>query len=136
MATHGFQAAVILDGIDISAYLTSANLKTAGKPLERGLLKHNPWVEVLPGGLSATFDITGLYDASDPDSPVRTLPAIAEAHTTVSVSYYPSGNAPGDIRRDFEAVFANYTETSPVGGLVAFAATLAVSGAIDTRDLS
>lgn len=136
MATHGFEAAVVIDGIDISAYLTSANLKTSGRPLERQRVRRAPWVEVVPGSLSGTFDIAGLFDASDPNAPVRTLPALADSGATVSVSYYPTGNASGEVKRDFAAVFASYTETSPVGGLVAFAATLAVNGAIETNTVS
>jgi hypothetical protein len=135
MFRHGNRAVVILNGVDISSYLTSADLVAKVNTVERTMLSRRRWTEVIPGEGDASFDIAGLYDPAVVDSPVLTIPALMGS-SSVPVEYYPGGNDVGQVKRSFSAVVTAFTESSPVGGLVAFTATLAVSGEVSTSVLA
>jgi len=91
---------------------------------EQKRVRTDPTVVVLAGAESGSFDIAGLFDAAGAGSPVRTLPDLAG---TVPITYYPAGNTAGQVARQFDGVLVAYSETSAVGGIVAFAATIAVT---------
>jgi hypothetical protein len=129
-AVHGNKSEVTIDGSDISEYLDSADLSIEQETVEYSGLGQGPKAKrQTVGNYGAKFELAGRYDAAA-EGPSAALIAMIGSTTPAAIEYYPAGSATGAEKRAFNALLASYSESSPVGGIVAFKASLVVDGAI------
>lgn len=91
------------------------------------------------GGLTdGEVRLTGLWDDTASVGS-RTVLAAIKATATAAISTVEvgmEGNASGDVKESFAAVLTQYDESSPVDDMVAFTATLKISGAVTVGTFS
>lgn len=91
------------------------------------------------GGLTdGDVKISGLWDDTASVG-TRTVFAVIKANGTGAISsieWGPEGNTSGDVKETFAGVLTQYDESSPVDDMVAFTATIKISGAITVGTFS
>ena len=58
------------------------------------------------------------------------LGAVVGQSSTLTFQYSPEGTASGKVKYSGECICTNYSQTSPVGDVVTYAADFQVSGAV------
>lgn len=115
---HGKNTAVLLGAVDLSPYLNSADLATEMAVADTTTYGAT-WRAGLPGHAGATVDVGGFYDPTE-----LSLQAFMLAQLPGVLTYCPAGAlAIGDRARLVEAYDLSYSESAPVGGIVAVAAS-------------
>jgi hypothetical protein len=110
---HGKNTTVLIDGADVSTYMTGADLSVEMDTADTTTF-YATWKSVGTGVLSAKLDCTGLYDGA-----LATL--FTQLTNAAVLTYCPIGgnylNAPARLLSVQET---DYSDSSPVGGMVAF----------------
>lgn len=83
-----------------------------------------------PGLTDGEIRLTGLWDDATNVGSYTVLQSLVGGETTVGFEYGPEGSATGAVKESGEAVLTQYDESSPVDDLVAFTATLKISGSV------
>lgn len=120
---HGSKATVTVATKDLTQYIDSAEM-SLDVDTAQGKTFGQAWAVTKVGAASGKFDIGGFFDASI-DGPSDVLVPLVGA-APVAVVYKPDGAE----QRSFNAAVASYSESSPVGGLVAWKASLVIDGAV------
>lgn len=108
---HGKSTAILLDDADVSAWFRDADLSAAVDTADVTTFS-NDWKRHIPGQASATVMLDGLYD---PD--FDAFPKV-DAGSVLTIG--PGGlSAVGSAARLVSIVSTTYTESSPVGDVVA-----------------
>ena len=81
-----------------------------------------------PGLTDGEIRLTGLWDDTASTGSYTVLSSLLGIETTVGYEYGPEGNTAGMIKYSGECVLTQYDESSPVDDMVAFTATLKISG--------
>jgi predicted secreted protein len=81
-----------------------------------------------PGLTDGEIRVTGLWDDTASTGSYTVLSSLLGIETTVGYEYGPEGNTAGMIKYSGECVLTQYDESSPVDDMVAFTATLKISG--------
>jgi len=114
---HGKNTAVYLNGVDLSTYLNATDFSVDVDTADTTTYQ-STWKSAISGQSSAKADFNGLYDPTS-----STLPSSigVDFSTTAGVlTYAPAGaTAIGDLTRMMSIATTQYTESSPVGGVVA-----------------
>jgi hypothetical protein len=107
-----------LDNLDISFDLDVADTTTFG----------STWKSEIAGIPSGKIDISGFYDPTATTGPGAVLFPLVTAGTAVTALVYPGGNLTGQTLYTITtgAVVTSYSESSSVGGAVAFKASIDV----------
>lgn len=121
--THGSKATVTVATKDLTQYIDSAEL-VLDVDTAQGKTFGQTWTVTKVGHVSGKFEISGMFDAAI-DGPSDTLVPLVGA-APVAVQYKPDGAE----TRTFNAAVASYSESSPVGGLVAWKASLVIDGVV------
>lgn len=124
---HGKNAEVLVGSDDISVYLESADLSIDTDAADISVFGSD-WKGSQPGQSSGKLDLAGKYDATATTGPIDVLDALRAAPG--EVTFYPQGNAVGRHKYVGNFHLTNLTASSPVGGIVAFKASLVSDGAI------
>jgi hypothetical protein len=91
------------------------------------------WKAGLTGISGGKLDISGYYDPTAATGPGAVLFPLLTAGTAVTGLIYPGGNSTGQSLYTVTAsgtngcIVLSYSETSPVGGIVAFQASIAIT---------
>lgn len=85
-----------------------------------------------PGLTDGEIRLTGLYDNTATTGSATVLRSLLGVEITVGFSYGPQGNTAGMDKYTGECVLTQYDESSPVDDMVAFTATLKISGDVTT----
>jgi hypothetical protein len=125
---HGKNTYISLNGVDLSAYVTTSQLeKSADK---HDVTTYGQTTHVYNGGLSdGTATMSGIYDngASGPRASILAL-----IGTTCTLVRRPDGTGSGKAQDSVTVLVEKYTETNPVADMVTWACDLQLSGAVTT----
>ena len=81
-----------------------------------------------PGLTDGEIRLTGLWDDTASTGSYTVLQSLLGVEITVGFEYGPEGNTTGMEKLSGECVLTQYDESSPVDDMVAFTATLKISG--------
>ena len=81
-----------------------------------------------PGLTDGEIRLTGLWDDTASTGSYTVLQSLLGVEITVGFEYGPEGNTTGMEKMSGECVLTQYDESSPVDDMVAFTATLKISG--------
>lgn len=127
---HGKDAKVMLGSVDLSAFLNSVDLSIDVDTADTTTFGSS-WKSSLPGVAGAKCDFGGLYDPA-----VLTLPTLIASLTPGVLTVCPAGGAAiGDRARLLSAADTAYSESSPVGGVVAVAGSFLATGVVGLGDV-
>lgn len=88
------------------------------------------------GLTNGTINLTGLWDDTASTGSQTVLASLVGLEVTTGFEWGPEGNAMGAVKYSGECVLESYTESSPVGDMVAFTATLRISGSVTVGTFS
>jgi len=81
-----------------------------------------------PGLTDGEIRLTGLWDDTASVGSRTVLASLLGIEITVGFEWGPEGNTTGSVKDSGECVLTQYDESSPVDDMVAFTATLKISG--------
>lgn len=85
------------------------------------------------GGLTdGQINLAGFWDKTALTGTETVLASLLGIFDPVDFEYGPEGNTTGKVKKSGKCVLSAYNVSSPVGDLVAFTATLDISGAVTT----
>lgn len=125
MAIHGKNTQVFLNDIDISELFKSADFSVDVDTAETTTFTKD-WKTHIAGVASGSWDFDGLYD-----------PTVTDVRDTLSapggsiIVVYPEGFAVGKPYRSATVKSTAYSESSPVGDVVAFSWTVITNGDVE-----
>lgn len=122
---HGKATTVLLGAVDLSPYLTSADL-SADLDTADSTTFGATWKTSVAGSVGAKLDVGGLYDPGEGSLPALFLSLIPGVLTVCP----GSGTAIGDPARMLSAYDAAYAESASVGGVVAVKAAFMATGIV------
>lgn len=82
------------------------------------------------GLTNGTINLAGLWDDTASVGSQTVLQSLVGIEVTTGFEYGPEGNATGAVKLSGECVLESYTEAAPIGDMVAFTATLRISGSV------
>lgn len=85
-----------------------------------------------PGLTDGEIRLGGLWDNTASVGSRTVLASLLGIETTVGFEWGPAGNTAGMVKDSGECVLTQYDESSPVDDMVAFSATLKISGDVTT----
>lgn len=89
-----------------------------------------------PGLTDGEIRLTGLWDDTADTGSRIVLKSLLGIETAVGFEWGPEGNGAGAIKDSGDCVLTQYDESSPVDDMVAFTATLKISGDVTTGTFS
>jgi len=128
MFRHGRFSEITVAGADLSDFCNSADLSIDVDTADTTTFQQT-WKTALTGAAGGKVELKGDYDPTETTGPADVLSALIGADP-FAVTVYPGGNVQGQGSRAFNAILTNYGESSPVGGVVTFSASLMVTGAV------
>lgn len=115
MPWHGKTTQVFLDAVDLSPFLTSAEL-AVDLDTSDGSTFGTTWKSAVVGEFGAKFDSQGFYDPTN----LKFAPNVLTTSGSI-LTFGPAGmTSVGQGARLMQVVNTSYANTSPVGGIVAF----------------
>lgn len=125
---YGSKALVTIGATDLSAYSNSGGLAITVDTGETTTFSAT-WKTFIEGLAASTFSLSGDFDPTASTGPAAKLTGLIGGGPVTAV-FNPAGTATGELKRTVSVILTGYTETSPVGGVVTFAATFQGTGAI------
>lgn len=128
---HGKTAEITVNSVALSPFCDSADFAVdidTGDTTTFG----SAWKSALAGVPGAKLDLVGKYDGVASTGPAAVIMAAIAAGVAIPIVHKPSGTASGQRTNSFNALVTNYTESSPVGGIVTFKASLLATGTVTT----
>jgi hypothetical protein len=124
---HGKNAALTLNSKDLSAFLTSLD-PSWDLDMSDTTTFGATWKSAVAGVPGGKFDIAGHYDPTATTGPAAVLWAAFTGGVPVTGLIYPGGNVSGQALWTITSgcLVTAYSESSPVGGVVTFKASVAV----------
>ena len=110
---------------DISAFVTNVDFPETADVAETTTLGASNKTYIV-GLKDSTLSISGNFDATVD----AILGAVVGQSATLSFQYSPEGTGSGKVKYTGECICTNYSQTSPVGDVVTYAADFQVSGAV------
>lgn len=89
-----------------------------------------------PGLTDGEISLTGLWDDTASTGSRTVLASLVGIEVTVGFEWGPEGSATGALKESGECVLTQYDESSPVDDMVAFTATLKISGDVTVGTFS
>lgn len=83
-----------------------------------------------PGLTDGEIRLTGLWDDTATTGSYTVLQALMDSETTTTFEWGPEGSTSGMIKYSGSCCLTQYDESSPVDDMVAFTATLKISGTV------
>jgi hypothetical protein len=122
---HGKNAALTFATKDLSAFIDSMDLSFDMDTADTTFYGAT-WKSAIAGVPSGKMDLSGGYDPTAVSGPGAVLYPLFLAGTASTALVYPGGTTSGQILYTITsgAIVTNYTESSPVGGIVAWKASV------------
>lgn len=124
----GANAIVTLDGEDLSDWVNNTEFPVESETYDAttyGSGGYKEYVGGLKGG--GTITISGLFDAATGGPQDVLEPLVGESPVLFT---WQENAVAGSLKRTCSVIVQNYTESTPVGGLITFSADLQQTGAI------
>jgi hypothetical protein len=115
----GTELGTFCDGLDLSIDVDTADTTAFGAASK----------SALAGAYGGTLEISGFYDGTASVGPAAVFWAAINGGLPVAIVHKPGGTASGQRTNSFNAIVTNYSESSPVAGIVTFKASLLMTGA-------
>ena len=125
---HGRYAEITVNSVDLSIFCNSADLGIDVDTADTSTFTAT-WKTALAGLAGGKLDLKGDYDPTGTTGPADVFQGLIGADP-FAVVVYPGGNTSGQGSRAFNAILTSYAESSPVGGVVTFSASLLITGAV------
>jgi hypothetical protein len=124
---HGKNAALTLNTKDLSTFLDNLDISFDLDTADTTAFG-STWKSSIGGVPSGKVDISGFYDPTATTGPGAVLFPLVTAGTAVTALVYPGGTASGQTLYTITtgAIVTSYSESSPVGGVVSFKASIQV----------
>lgn len=126
---HGKTAEITVNAVALSTFCTSADFAVDVDTADTTTFG-STWKSAIAGVPGAKLDLVGDYDGTASTGPAAALMACISGGVPVAVVHKPGGTAAGQRTNSFNAIVTNYTESSPVGGVITFKASLLTTGAV------
>lgn len=126
---HGRNAAISVNGVDLSTFCTNLDLTIDGDTADTTTFG-STWKSSIAGTVGAKLEISGDYDGTNTTGPSSALISCITGLAAVAVVHKPGGTASGQRTNSFNAFVKSYTESSPVGGVITFKASLEATGTV------
>lgn len=126
---HGRFASITLNAVDLSAFCDNADLSIDVDTSDTTTFGAS-WKTAIAGLIGSKVDLKGDYDPTASTGPAAVITACITGAVPVACIVGPGGTLTGQLKRTFNCIVTNYTESSPVADKVTFSATLLVTGAI------
>lgn len=123
---HGKDAAVLLDGVLISAYFDSGEFSAEVDTAETTTFSSS-WKSFIAGQAAGTVGLTGYFDPTWNDL----WDTIGDAPGAV-LTFAPGGLALGSPVRLVKVLTSAYGESAPIGGAVTFSWDVTADGSVGT----
>lgn len=134
-AAHGKDSVLTIATQNISPYIKTVDFNRS-QDANDTTTKGSEGKTYRPGLTDGEIRITGLWDDAATTGTRTVLQALLDSETTTTFEWGPEGNDSGMIKDSGSAVLTQYDESSPVDDMVAFTATLKISGAVTTGTYS
>lgn len=82
------------------------------------------------GLTNGSISLAGLWDDTASTGSQTVLSGLVGLEVTTGFEWGPEGNATGAVKYSGECVLESYTESAPVGDMLAFTASLRISGSV------
>jgi hypothetical protein len=128
---HGKTAEITVNSVALSAFCDSADFTVdvdTGDTTTFG----SAWKSALAGIPGAKLELGGKYDGTNSTGPASVIMACIAAGVAVPVVHKPGGTLAGQRTNSFSAIVTSYSESSPVGGIITFKASLLTTGTVTT----
>lgn len=124
----GANAVVTLDGDDLSDWVNNTEFPVTADTYETTTYGSGGYKEFV-GGLKGggTITISGFFDAAA-SGPQKIIEPLIGGAPVVFV--WQESATVGNLTRTVSVIVSNYTESTPVGGMISFSADLQQTGAI------
>lgn len=123
---HGKESVVTLGGDDLTAFINNVAFNRTAD--SHDTTTYGQTGHTFQGGLTnGTCTLTGIYDDSATGPEAIIVPLIG---TVVELVWKPEGNGVGKPIRTCDVLVTGYDETSPVADMIAWSASLQISGAV------
>jgi len=126
---HGKNAVVTVNAVDLSAFCDNLELAIDVDTADTTTFGSS-WKSALAGVAGAKAELSGDYDPTATTGPASAIFACISGGVPVAVVHKPGGTLSGQRTNSFNAIVTNYTETSSVGDVVKFKASLLATGAV------
>jgi predicted secreted protein len=126
---HGKNASVTINSVDLSTFCDDLSLAIDVDTADTTTFG-STWKSAIAGLPGAKMTLKGDYDPTASTGPASAIFACITGGAPVAVVHKPGGTLTGQRTNSFNAIVTNYTEDSPVGGVVTFSASLLVTGAV------
>lgn len=127
---HGRFTTVMLGSVDLSPYLTTADT-TAELDAADAATFGKTWRSVVVGVAGYNLETAGYYDPAE-----TSLPTLFNTYVPGVITICPGGGATiGDGARLAAPLSVSYTESAPVGGIVAISASFMGTGIVGFGDV-
>jgi hypothetical protein len=120
---------ITVSGVSLSAYCDSVDIDRSAELLETTTFTKTSKT-FLPGLQDAKVSLKGKYDPTASTGPTVLLTSLIGASNSTFIQVYPGGAVAGQQVRNFNAFVTDFKESSAVGNVVAFEASLQVDGPI------
>lgn len=126
---HGKSAVVTVNAVDLSTFCDNLDLSVDVDTADTTTFG-STWKSALVGLPGGKLEISGDYDPTATTGPASAIFACITGAVPVAVVHKPGGTLSGQRTNSFNAIVTNYSESSPVGGIVKFKASLLATGAV------
>lgn len=129
---HGKNSALVLNSVTLTTFLTEMET-SFDTDLADTTTFTATWKAGLTGISGGKLDISGFYDPTASTGPGACLFPLLTAGTAVTALIYPGGILSGQSLYTVTAsgtngaIVLSYSESSPVGGIVAFKSSIALT---------
>jgi len=126
---HGKTAEITVNAVALSAFCDSADF-TVDVDTADTTTFGSAWKSALAGIPGAKLELAGKYDGTASTGPAAALMACITGGVAVAVVHKPGGTLTGQRTNSFNALVTSYAESSPVGGIISFKASLLTTGTV------
>lgn len=136
MSTHGKDAHLAIDDGTGVLRIISANVNNTDFQVSNDIHDDTTYGQTghtKKGGLTdGSIAIKGFWDKTALTGSETVLASLVGVFAPVDFEFGPEGSASGKVKKSGKFVLENYTQSAPVGDLIAFTASLQISGAVTT----
>ena len=140
MTTHGSDAYLAIDDSAGTLRVISTNVNNTDFTVSTDIHDDTTYGQnghTKKGGLTdGSISIQGFWDKTALTGSETVLASLVGIFDPVDFEFGPEGNASGKVKKSGKFVLETYTQSAPVADLIAFTATLQISGTVTTGTFS